>query len=98
MTDSAEVYERICGHTLTTSGPPVKMGYYMAYLKDIREQAGKNQKQVARDLNTSVSTINRHEHGKTPLSDFHRTTYGVYYGVKPESIEQPLKDEGRRAA
>jgi len=67
-------------------------------LRELRNRAGKNQKAVARDLGTSVSTINRHEHGKTPLSDFHRTTYGVYYGVKPESIEQPSKDEGRRAA
>jgi len=65
----------------------------MAQLRELRNRAGKNQKEVARDLNTSVSTINRHEHGKTPLSDFHRTTYGVYYGVKPESIEQPVKDE-----
>lgn len=67
-------------------------------LIELRKQTGKNQKEVARDLGTSVSTINRHEHGKTPLSDFHRTTYGVYYGVKPESIEQPERDEGRRAA
>ena len=69
----------------------------MAQLRELRNRAGKNQKEVARDLNTSVSTINRHEHGKTPLSDFHRAHYATYYGVTPESIEQPERDEARAA-
>jgi transcriptional regulator with XRE-family HTH domain len=61
----------------------------MAQLRELRNSAGKNQKEVARDLGTSVSTINRHEHGKTPLSDFHRRAYASYYGVSAGSIEQP---------
>jgi len=68
----------------------------MAQLSELRKRAGKNQTEVARDLNQSVSTINRHEHGKTPLSDMHRIAYGVYYGVPAASIEQPQNE--RRAA
>jgi transcriptional regulator with XRE-family HTH domain len=58
-------------------------------IRELRNLAGKNQKQVARDLGISVSTVNRHEHGKTPLSDMHRIAYATYYGVSAESIEQP---------
>jgi transcriptional regulator with XRE-family HTH domain len=61
-------------------------------LSELRKQTGKSQTEVARDLGTSVSTIIRHEGGKTALNDFHRTTYGIYYGVSAESIEQPGRD------
>lgn len=67
-------------------------------ISELRKRAGKTQAEVARDLRQSISTINRHEHGKTPLSEMHRRAYADYYGVAPESIEQPSKDEGRRAA
>jgi len=66
-------------------------------ITELRKLAGKTQHEVARDLNQSISTINRHEHGKTPLSDFHRAHYATYYGVPAESIEQPSRDEARAA-
>jgi len=62
-------------------------------LSELRKRSGKTQLQAARDLGTSVSTLNRHEHGKTPLSNYHRTTYGVYYGVDPSAIKQPVQRE-----
>jgi transcriptional regulator with XRE-family HTH domain len=61
-------------------------------LSELRKQTGKSQTEVARDLGTSVSTIIRHEGGKTTLSDFHRIAYATYYGVSAESIEQPGRD------
>lgn len=61
----------------------------MAQLIDLRKKTGRSQKRVSADLNISVSTINRHEQGKTPLSGLHRLAYATYYGVKQDTIEQP---------
>lgn len=61
----------------------------MPLLREIREAAGKTQEDACRDLGVSVSTVNRHERGKLPLNDLQRNGYALYYGVKPDSIEQP---------
>jgi transcriptional regulator with XRE-family HTH domain len=74
------------------------MAVHMTYLNDIRESANKSQRDVSRDLSMSLSTINRHERGKTPLNDLHRLGYAAYYGVAPDEIEQPSHGEGRKAA
>lgn len=61
----------------------------MTLLHELRELAGKTQAEVAADLRTSLSTLNRHEQGKVTLSGHHRLAYATYYGVDPDSIEQP---------
>lgn len=58
-------------------------------LIDLRKKAQKTLAEVAADLGTTPSTINRHERGITPMSTFHRAAYGLYYKVKADSIEQP---------
>ncbi len=60
-------------------------------LIELRKKAKKSLAEVAADLGTTPSTINRHERGITPMSAFHRATYGLYYRVKPDTIEQPVK-------
>jgi len=59
------------------------------HLAEIRKAAGKSQKAVSDELGISVSTINRHENGKWPLTGMHRRAYADYYGVKADTIEQP---------
>ena len=72
---------------------------HMALLNELRERQGKTQAEVASDLETSLSTLNRHEQGKIRLSKHHRLAYGCYYGVDPDSIEQPSrKTTGEGAA
>ena len=68
----------------------------MAQLRDLRQQAGKTQEQTAADLNMGLRTIIRHERGTTPLSGLHRIAYATYYGVAPESIEQPKPKKPKR--
>lgn len=71
---------------------PVKLTWRMTLLKQIRELTGKTQEEVAADLGISVSTVNRHEQGKTPLTRMLVLAYAAYYGVDPDSIEQPGTD------
>ena len=62
-------------------------------LIELRKTAKKSLAVVAADIGTTPSTINRHERGITPISAFHRKVYATYYRVKPDSIEQPERDE-----
>jgi transcriptional regulator with XRE-family HTH domain len=65
-------------------------------LVDLRRAARKSLADVAEDLGTTPSTVNRHERGLTPMSGYHRTTYGLYFGVKADSIEQPARKPKRK--
>ena len=65
----------------------------MALLQKLRDQTSKTQEQVAAELEIHVRTVIRHETGETRLRPMHRTMYANYFGVTPDSIEQPERDE-----
>lgn len=68
----------------------------MALLQTIRESAEKTQEDVSRDLGIGLQTVHRHESGKTPINGLQRLGYGAYYGVDPDTIEQPTTTKASR--
>lgn len=85
---------------MTPSDGVVILELHMTLLVELREQQGKTQEQVALDLGIGESTLSRHERGKTTPTRLQIIGYATYYGVDPDSIEQPKKPtaRGRRAA
>lgn len=83
---------------MTTSTLPAILDVHMALLLQLRHASGKTQEQVCLDLGIGESTLSRHERGVTTPTQLQILGYATYYGVPPESIEQPTKTNGKKAA
>lgn len=83
---------------MTTSTLPAILDVHMALLLQLRHASGKTQEQVCLDLGIGESTLSRHERGVTTPTQLQILGYATYYGVPPESIEQPKKPTTRKRA